>query len=413
VSFVKHVAVLGAGIMGASTALFLARRGVRVTLFDAADQPFARASRWNEGKIHLGYLYAADPSLDTARRILPGGLAFRQLTEDLIGCSLRDAITPADDTYVIHRNSVSGVETTECYFQAVAALVQSHGDAGRYLVPVADARPQRLSRSELEADYDTAVVVAGFRVPERSVSTRWVADRFVDALSAACCVEQRMRTRVLAVRRSDDTLDSPLYIETCDGSDGPFDYVVNALWEGRLAIDAGLGLSLPATWSHRFRLSAFLRASRSVDLPSTVIATGPFGDIKNYNGRDLYLSWYLSGLVAEGTGVEPPPVPALDQQSRLRIVGDIVDRLGQVIPSVACLRASAESAHLEGGWVCAAGQGSLADPRSTLHRRDRIGITCAGSYISVDTGKYSIAPWLACEVADLVCGKEAVFALSL
>ena len=52
--------------MGSATALFLSRRRVRVTLFDAADQPFAGASRWNEGKIHLGYLYTADPSLDTA-----------------------------------------------------------------------------------------------------------------------------------------------------------------------------------------------------------------------------------------------------------------------------------------------------------------------------------------------------------
>ena len=72
--------------MGSATALFLSRRRVRVTLFDAADQPFAGASRWNEGKIHLGYLYTADPSLDTARRLLPGGLAFKSLTEELIGC---------------------------------------------------------------------------------------------------------------------------------------------------------------------------------------------------------------------------------------------------------------------------------------------------------------------------------------
>jgi glycine/D-amino acid oxidase-like deaminating enzyme len=37
----KTVAVLGAGIMGSATALFLARRGVRVTLFDQAGAPFS------------------------------------------------------------------------------------------------------------------------------------------------------------------------------------------------------------------------------------------------------------------------------------------------------------------------------------------------------------------------------------
>ena len=72
-----HVAVLGAGIMGCSAALCLARRGANVTLLDAAPRPCGGASRWNEGKIHLGYLYAADPSLATARRLLDGGLAYK------------------------------------------------------------------------------------------------------------------------------------------------------------------------------------------------------------------------------------------------------------------------------------------------------------------------------------------------
>ncbi len=37
---------------------------------------------------------------------------------------------------------------------------------------------------------------------------------------------------------------------------------------------------------------------------------------------------------------------------------------------------------------------------STLHRRDRIGIVRHGNYVSVDTGKYSVAPWLARTIAD-------------
>jgi FAD dependent oxidoreductase len=397
----KHVAVLGAGIMGGATALFLARRGARVTLFDAADQPFAGASRWNEGKVHLGYLYSADPSLETARRVLPGGLAFKVLTEELIGCSLDQAVTSRDDTYLVHRDSVVGAEATERYFAAMTALAMSHENGSSYFVPVTAAR--RLSQSELNADYETAQIVAGFRVPERSVSTLWVADRFVDALAAEPRIEQRMRTLVRGVRGSTDALASPLFVETDAGTEGPFTYIVNALWEGRLAIDAGLGLPLPTIWSHRFRLSAFLRALHPVAVPNTVISTGPFGDVKSYNGKDFYLSWYLTGLVAEGTAVKPPQPPCLEQKDQTRIIGEIIDQLGRVVRSVLALRTCTEKVRLGGGWVYAAGRGSLADPTSTLHRRDRIGITHAGSYISVDTGKYSIAPWLAREIAGLIC----------
>ena len=399
---VKRVAVLGAGITGSATALFLARRRVRVTLFDAADRPFDRASRWNEGKIHLGYLYAADPSLATARRLLPGGLAFRDLVEELIGCSIDRAIAHSDDTYVIHRQSVTSAEQAAYYFDAVAALAASHPDAARYLVPADRTQPRRLTSSELETNYDTSAIAAGFVVPERSVSTRWIADRFVAALDSEPGIEQRLRTRIVSVRHSTAAVDSALFVETSAGTEGPFDVVVNALWESRLAIDATIGLPPPPTWSHRFRLSAFVTTSRDVNVPSTVIATGPFGDVKNYNGRDLYLSWYQAGLMAEGSALEAPCVPVLDAARHSCLVGEIVDHLGRIVPSVSGLPSCLEHIRVEGGWVYAAGQGSLADPKSTLHRRDRIGITRAGSYISVDTGKYSIAPWLAREVAGTI-----------
>jgi glycine/D-amino acid oxidase-like deaminating enzyme len=398
----RHVAILGAGIMGAATALLLARRRVRVTLFDQADQPFAGASRWNEGKIHLGYLYAADASFDTARRLIPGGLAFKSLTEELVGRSIDPAIAEHDDVYAIHRDSVVGAEAAAAYYDAVAALVATRPGVSRYPGYRRGARPRRLSRVELETAYDTAHIVAGFKVPERSVSTTWIADRFVDALAAEPRIEQRMRERVRGVRCAGEGSDPRLRVETDAGIDGPFDAVVNALWEGRLAVDASFGLGPPATWSHRHRLSAFVRTSSPAEAPSTVIATGPFGDVKNYGGRALYLSWYTAGLVAEGTALAPPAVPPMDDGARTRLVADIIDRLGALVPAVRAVASNLESVTLAGGWVYAAGQGSLADPRSTLHRRDRAGIQRRGRYVSVDTGKYSIGPWLAREVADLI-----------
>ena len=118
------MAVLGAGIMGSSVAIFLARRGARVTLFDAEREPFSGASRWSEGKIHLGYLYAGDRSMDTARGLLPGGLAFKALTEELIGCSLEPATTVDDDVFLVHRDSVVGADETRRYFEEVTRLAR-------------------------------------------------------------------------------------------------------------------------------------------------------------------------------------------------------------------------------------------------------------------------------------------------
>ena len=87
------MAVLGAGIMGASTALHLAPAVWTVTVFEQARAPFDGASRWNEGKIHLGFLYAADPALRTARAVLAGGLDFRDQVERLTGMDLERSIS--------------------------------------------------------------------------------------------------------------------------------------------------------------------------------------------------------------------------------------------------------------------------------------------------------------------------------
>jgi glycine/D-amino acid oxidase-like deaminating enzyme len=389
--------------MGSAVALALTSRGVRVTLFEAADRPFQAASRWNEGKIHLGYLYSANPGLETARHLLTGGLEFKRLTEQFIGRSLEPAIAAQDDTYLVHRESVTTATSMDRYVGRVDALIAGHPQARDYLVDLHGATSRRLSAAELARDYDTKEITAGFRVPERSVSTIWIADQFVQALEAEPQIELALQTRVNAVRPVDGSLDGPFRVETDRGGSGPFDFVINALWEGRPAIDAGLGIFPPAPWSHRYRLSVFLRTREPVAVPSSVIATGPFGDVKQYTDQDFYLSWYPAGLRAEGTAIAPPSVPKVEDESEREIVREVFRKLGAIIPAVRMLEEKTETLRLAGGWVYACGQGSLADPGSKLHRRDQVNIHRSGSYISVDTGKYSIAPWLAEQIAIAVC----------
>ena len=399
----SRVAVLGAGIMGSSVALALAARGVTVTLFDAAAQPFEGASRWNEGKIHLGYLYSAHGNLGTARHVIPGGLAFKPIVERYIGRSVAGAITTHDDTYLIHRKSVTSAESMQRYVAGVDALLQKSPEAGSYLVDLRGSLSRQLSSAELAQVYNAEHVVAGFRVPERSVDTIWLADQFVQALQATPKIELALKTCITGVRPAGGSADGPFHIETDAGADGPFDVVVNALWEGRPAIDAALGIHPPAAWSHRFRLAVFLRTKQALSLPSTVIAAGPFGDIKCYPDRNFYLSWYAAGLRAEGHDITPPSVATLEAGEKENIVSETFSRLATIIPAVRNLRECTECVRVEGGWVYAVGQGALSDPGSTLHRRDALNIQRAGSYFSIDTAKYSIAPWLAEQVASAIC----------
>ncbi len=398
----RRVAVLGAGIMGSAVSIDLARRGFDVTLIDRESEPMAATSRWNEGKIHLGYLYGADPTLATARHLLPGGLLFTELLSELIGGDVDGHATTDDDVYLVHRDSVVSADQVGATFDAISALVRQHPDAGRYVVDVSEARAAALTPAELRAVAGEDIV-AGFRVPERSVDTRWVADRLAGAVAAESGVELRLGTTVLGVEQRDDG-STPWRVHGDDGYEERFDVVVNALWNGRLPIDVAAGLTPEPPWTHRFRLCVFLRTRAERELASAVVAVGPFGDVKNYNGRDFYLSWYPLGLIAQGTDLElrSPEIPSgTDAEA---FVDGVRVALERVVPGVGRVIDDAEELTVEGGFVFARGRGALDDPRSGLHRRDRYGVQRLDSYYSVDTGKYSTAPWLAGRLAAEIAG---------
>jgi glycine/D-amino acid oxidase-like deaminating enzyme len=376
--------------MGCSLALFLARRGARVTLIEHASEPIARASRWNEGKIHLGFLYAGDPTFATARKLIPGGLAFRPLVEELVGRSIEGALSQPNDLYLAHRDSVVDAAAMERYLAQVAKLVAAQAGGGDFSVA-----PKRLTPAELAEITPAPEIVAGFRVPERSVHTGLIADWFVEALRAEPMIDLLLSCRVSGVAED----KSGWRIVASPPAEATFDVIINALWEGRSAIDKTAGLGDSGTWSYRYRLSLFARAARECRLPSAVIATGPFGDMKNYNGRDLYLSWYPAGLMADLAAPEDGVQPHANEA----IIEATLTSLAHFFPDLRDALAGAQIG-VKGGWIVAPGGGSLADPASALHRRDRFGVSRRGCYFSVDTGKYSTAPWLARRIADEVLG---------
>jgi hypothetical protein len=117
--------------------------------------------------------------------MLPGGLAFRSLVEELVGCSIASAISSDDDVYLTHRESIIDPKAMAQYFAAVSNLVRDHPDARRYLVDASAAHVAPLTAGELSDITQSPKIVAGFRVPERSVDTNHLADLFVASALAA------------------------------------------------------------------------------------------------------------------------------------------------------------------------------------------------------------------------------------
>jgi glycerol-3-phosphate dehydrogenase len=98
--------VLGAGLQGAGAALELARRGIAVALVEQDELTVNRASLRNEGKIHLGFIYANDISRDTAFLQLEGALRFRAIVARWLGPEAEWLVTSTPFHYLVARDSV-------------------------------------------------------------------------------------------------------------------------------------------------------------------------------------------------------------------------------------------------------------------------------------------------------------------
>jgi hypothetical protein len=341
--------------------------------------------------------------MKTAQLLMPGGLRFGELVSDLVAASVDPQMTPEDDIYLIHRKSAVDVGGIRSQFAAVSDLVRDYATANRFPVDASFARVRELPRRELSEIANAAEIVAAFKVPERSVNTQWIADRLVDAITSEKRVSLYTGVTITRAEPVDSTAGAWRVIGDPE-VDQSFDLVINALWDGRLAIDFAAGINPEPGWSHRYRLSVFARTSEIVTVPSAVVAVGPFGDVKNYNGRDFYLSWYPTGLVAESNELtlsRPDPLTPSEERGFVEEVGL---RLSELIPGVERILAASKDVKVRGGFVFAQGQGSLSDPKSTIHRRDRFGVRRIGSYCSIDTGKYSTAPWIALNLTKAICG---------
>src|ERR1700712_2924410 len=116
------VAVLGAGLQGACLAFELTRRGASVDVYDRHPAAVSGDSARNEGKIHLGYVYAADPSLRTARLMVRGALSFAPLLRGWLGAAFDEVPVSEPFNYLVHRDSLLGVGAVEEHLAACHRL---------------------------------------------------------------------------------------------------------------------------------------------------------------------------------------------------------------------------------------------------------------------------------------------------
>jgi 2-polyprenyl-6-methoxyphenol hydroxylase-like FAD-dependent oxidoreductase len=399
VGLFMHVGVLGGGLQGCCIALALAERGIAVTLFDRNKTLLSRTAVANEGKIHLGYMYASDTTLSTAKTMMVGAFAFAPFFERHLGRPAQKLAVSNPATYVVHRDSQHTVEAVSAYLNTVHGMIVEYANSGSrvYLNKILPAQLRPWSGAEIDAEFDSEIALAAFDSPEVAVDPVDLARRLREAISDHPKIEICCNRQVLGAQKEERAIGVD-----CDGPEGParsrFNHVVNALWDGRLGLNEAIGLQTKRPWLYRlkygvtFRLPACMKSP-----PSATIVSGPFGEVVSYADRLTYLTWYPDCMQAISTDLMPPDWPTYaGEPLRSRVLTGTLRALTNIMPSLSGLDADdLPEACVKGGVIVAWGQTDIYDPKSELHRRYEIGVTSAGRFHSVDPGKLTMAPYFA------------------
>jgi glycine/D-amino acid oxidase-like deaminating enzyme len=404
----KRIAVLGAGIQGVSTALALAEMGHEVDLFEREEEALSGASLWNEGKIHLGYLYANDDIQRTTERMLDGAGSFSSILSRYVNGGIFSSEVSDTFTYAVHRESLLDAERIEHHFARVSEAIRARNWSREYFSIDGVHKYRRLSQAELEESYGDEKIAAAIETKEISIDTFIVAKHLRNAIVLNDRIEFHGRTFVKCVRLQDDGRYS---VDVNDSAGAPgthekYDAVVNALWGDRLRIDAEMGLAPARPFRYRYKLAIH---GRGVSLPkcvrSTTVVLGEFGDVVVFPSGRLYLSWYPACLIGESAEITPPDwahkAAAADKG---RILNDAMSELGAIVRGLADANLADADMEIKGGVIFSWGKARIGDLADEVHHRMDIGVTSRGGYHSIDTGKYGMAPLFAEVAAKRISG---------
>ena len=152
---------------------------------------------------------------------------------------------------------------------------------------------------------------------------------------------------------------------------------------------------------YRHKIGLRVRQSaHTAEVPSITLVLGPFGDVANYGGDAIYLSWYPSCRTVVSTAIAPPPLPnrlppAISAEA-------VVGPLRQLVPALRAIDVGGASIEIYGGWIFAWGKSDIDDTISELHRRDDVGVHSMLGYHTINTGKLTLAPLHAMTVCDRI-----------
>lgn len=400
----KRIAILGAGGLGACLALELANRGYQIDLFEEHAEPVRKASFVNEGKIHLGFIYAMDKEFHTSRQMIDAAIHFIPNLKRWIDLD-PEKIISTPFYYLVHRGSLLSGEHLDVHYQKCVTYFNEAKQIHKnnYLGIFDQVSANRLPKGEWGDIANPEYIQDVFTTTEHSVEPRTIAYKLQQALEDNPSISLRLNTKVLGVIDQRDSLIVNFVNQGINQKDH-YDIVVNSTWNSLLEIDRTMGIEPLHSWSFRYKFGNKILIPFSSDkFYSCTMVQGPFGDAVNFKEKGGFFSWYPIGRTGWSEDHKPPDWDKMySEEERYDVFSRSFEELEKRIPTLRNLEFKPEAVHPVGGVIFALGNTDVDNQESKLHTRHEVGIRSFGNYHSVNTGKYTMVPYLALKIAQRI-----------
>jgi glycine/D-amino acid oxidase-like deaminating enzyme len=382
-----HVAVVGGGIVGTLTALLLAQRGHRVDLFERETELWAGASAVNEGKVHLGGVYALGGAR-THEVMMRGAVEFAPCIEAAIGQRVDwDEVAGEEFDHLVMPDSLASVDDLRSAYAAInerAARVIASSDRylGRRVDHVVDPHPHR--------DADTGLTA--FSTRERAVDPLRLRAVVLEAIVVQSRIRILTSTPVTDITTDDDHARVSHTTGHQATSADRYDAAVNATWawQNRFAAQAT---------PRNFRVKTAVRLKLGIVKRSVTMVQGPYGDVVAHRDHG-YASWYPTGRLITEHGIHPSAraeaaLASIPQRT------DLVRSQLDALAGIGLLPAGCDGESI-GGIIVGDGAPDIDNPSSLLHGRPDLGVTVHGRIVTPVTFKFTTGPLAARTVATTI-----------
>jgi hypothetical protein len=393
-----NVVIMGAGIQGICCALALSNLKIPVTLIDKTTDPLSRSSLRNEGKIHLGFIYANDPSFRTASLMLRSAISFSSMIESFVGYEID--WTPfrsrkfnyliLEETMVQPTRLLAHYEQLQNEYEKIKDHSLHYlGNRPNELYSNADVHIPELNRDIVRMCIPTEELAINLHELRELLITEMNKRSNILFLGNHCVEEIQKTSYGYVLTGKKNQMDSWI-LET--------EKLVNCLWENRLYFDKQLGIDPGRTWVYRLKYRILGKPVKHIAaLDSFTCVLGAFGDLVNYDNHYTYLSWYPECMRGWSSDLTTPSSWEDACNGNLLLNGKeewvekALEGLDNIFPGLA----NFDICQLDAGIIFSWGKTDINDLTSELHKRFEIGVNHVDGYYSIDTGKLTSAPLFA------------------